>query len=169
MDIRDIDIADKEFYLRQLEDGVLGMKMEEVDEMKMEEGQCGLTPESCSGEDHHHHHGHHHHGHHHEHHHHHHHEHEHHHHHHDHGVHSHGHGTKMGRASSEKYEFTLTTLTPRIAAEYKHPVLAVILTTVSAMAATFGGAIVVFATPPSSTLLGVMLAFSAGIMIYVRG
>ena len=58
-------------------------------------------------------------------------------------------------------------ITTRIADEYKHPILAIILTTVSAMAATLGGAIVVFATPPSSTLLGVMLAFSAGIMLYV--
>ena len=35
------------------------------------------------------------------------------------------------------------------------------------MAATVGGAFVVFAYPLSSTLLGLMLAFSAGIMLYV--
>ena len=40
----------------------------------------------------------------------------------------------------------------RIQDEYKHPYLAIALTTVSAMAASVGGAFVVFFWPPSSTL-----------------
>ena len=55
----------------------------------------------------------------------------------------------------------------RIQDEYKHPYLAIALTTVSAMAASVGGAFVVFFWPPSSSLLGLLLAFSAGIMLYV--
>ena len=51
--------------------------------------------------------------------------------------------------------------------EYKHPYLAVFLTTISALAATLGGAFVVFVYPPSPKVLGFMLSFSAGIMIYV--
>ena len=51
--------------------------------------------------------------------------------------------------------------------EFKHPYLAVFLTTVSAHAATLGGAFVVFVYPPSPKILGFMLSFSAGIMLYV--
>ena len=51
--------------------------------------------------------------------------------------------------------------------EFKHPYLAVFLTTVSALAATLGGAFVVFVYPPSPKILGFMLSFSAGIMLYV--
>ena len=55
----------------------------------------------------------------------------------------------------------------RIRDEDKHPFLAVVLTTISAMAASVGGAVVVFCYKPSPTALGVLLAFSAGIMLYV--
>ncbi|KAK8807920.1 hypothetical protein WA588_006408, partial [Blastocystis sp. NMH] len=150
IDIRDIEIADKEFYLKQLEERQKNVK-------ESDEGTCGLTPESCSVsqesehtvdvEDHVHQDEH---SHEHDHDDHHHHESGHSHHHHHHG-HSHQH-----KASSEL-----------VADEFKHPYLAVALTTVSAMAATVGGAFVVFAYPPSSTLLGLMLAFSAGIMLYI--
>ena len=40
-DIRDIEIADKEFYLKQLEERQKNVK-------ESDEGTCGLTPESCS-------------------------------------------------------------------------------------------------------------------------
>ena len=59
------------------------------------------------------------------------------------------------------------TTTEVIPDEYKHPYLAVFLTTISALAATVGGAFVVFVYPPSSTSLSFMLSFSAGIMLYV--
>ena len=59
------------------------------------------------------------------------------------------------------------TTTKVIPDEYKHPYLAVFLTTISALAATVGGAFVVFVYPPSSTSLSFMLSFSAGIMLYV--
>ena len=55
----------------------------------------------------------------------------------------------------------------RIREEDKHPYLAIFLTTVSAFAATLGGAFVVFCYTPSPTVLGSLLGFSAGIMLYV--
>ncbi|KNB44139.1 zinc transporter [Blastocystis sp. subtype 4] len=146
VDIRDIEIADKDFYLNQLkekevvqeeiemnveqESDLLEPQTEQLSESQpvIEEEQaeqCGLTPSSCK-EPH---------------------------------THSHNHHR---RASSEKYHVSL-----EIQDEYKHPYLAIALTTVSAMAASVGGAFVVFFWPPSSTLLGLMLAFSAGIMLYV--
>ena len=49
----------------------------------------------------------------------------------------------------------------------KHPVTAILLTTLSGMAATVGGAIVVIGGAPSPALLGHLLSFAAGIMLYI--
>ena len=74
--------------------------------------------------------------------------------HHNHNHHNHNHHNSNSESST-------------IPEEFKHPYLAVFLTTVSALAATLGGAFVVFVYPPSPKLLGFMLSFSAGIMLYV--
>ena len=77
-----------------------------------------------------------------------------HHNHHNHNHHNHNHHNSYSESSA-------------IPEEFKHPYLAVFLTTVSALAATLGGAFVVFVYPPSPKILGFMLSFSAGIMLYV--
>ena len=77
-----------------------------------------------------------------------------HHNHHNHNHHNHNHHNSYSESSA-------------IPEESKHPYLAVFLTTVSALAATLGGAFVVFVYPPSPKILGFMLSFSAGIMLYV--
>lgn len=64
--------------------------------------------------------------------------------------------------------FVVIFLLRTIREEDKHPYLAIFLTTVSALSATVGGAFVVFCYTPSNNLLGWMLGFSAGIMLYVK-
>lgn len=54
-----------------------------------------------------------------------------------------------------------------LAENEKHPWTAIILTTVSGVAAVFGGLIVIMIGVPSNATLGHMLSFAAGVMLYI--
>jgi zinc transporter ZupT len=82
-------------------------------------------------------------------------------------VHEHGHTHGEHGHEHEHESEDGSGLHARISEGEKHPVTAVVLTSISGFAAVVGGLIVVAMGAPSPTTMGHMLSFAAGIMLYI--
>jgi zinc transporter ZupT len=62
---------------------------------------------------------------------------------------------------------TVASASDALKEDEKHPWTAIVLTTISGLAAVFGGLLVIMVGVPSNTSLGHMLSFAAGVMMYI--
>ena len=87
--------------------------------------------------------------------------------HHSHHGHSHPHHADDHAGHSHPPSASSSSLHTPLSASEKHPLTAIALTTLSGGAAVFGGLLVVSGGAPSPRVLGHLLSFAAGIMLYI--